>query len=197
MTTRVSREKVLDANATLVSTVVEALASLAEASGAESGAAFLRRALYPLLEKVGPTWFLSLSHPSPRQKKLKKRRDQKNGEGGNNDFSHGRMMHSLLMAAICLDADSEQPQIFVMRWFEVSKARDFSSLKERRLAKTEKYHIFSSAIAEGDELLRQPPTNTNRGSIRKLTPVMCAPGRLRALDPDQPPQRCPCIETGT
>lgn len=49
-----SPRKVLDANATLVSTVIEALASLAEASGPGFGEAFLRRALYPLLEKVGP-----------------------------------------------------------------------------------------------------------------------------------------------
>eukprot|EP00752_Nemacystus_decipiens_P012189 g10806.t2 len=47
--------QVLDANATLVSTVVEALGSLAEASGPECGEAFLRRALYPLLEKVAST----------------------------------------------------------------------------------------------------------------------------------------------
>lgn len=44
--------KVLDANATMVSMVVEALASLAEASGKGCGEAFLRRALFPLLEKV-------------------------------------------------------------------------------------------------------------------------------------------------
>ncbi|CAM9135285.1 unnamed protein product [Scytosiphon promiscuus] len=43
---------VLDANATLVSTVLEAMGSLAEASGQDCGEAFLRRALYPLLEKV-------------------------------------------------------------------------------------------------------------------------------------------------
>ena len=44
--------KVLDANATMVSIVVEALASLAEACGKGCGEAFLRRALFPLLEKV-------------------------------------------------------------------------------------------------------------------------------------------------
>lgn len=44
--------KVLDANATMVSMVVEALASLAEACGKGCGEAFLRRALFPLLEKV-------------------------------------------------------------------------------------------------------------------------------------------------
>ncbi|CAM9532484.1 unnamed protein product [Ectocarpus sp. 13 AM-2016] len=47
--------QVLDANATLVSTVVEALGSLAEASGPWCGEAFLRRALYPLLEKAAST----------------------------------------------------------------------------------------------------------------------------------------------
>lgn len=44
--------KVLDANATMVSMVVEALASLAEACGKGCGEAFLRRALFPVLEKV-------------------------------------------------------------------------------------------------------------------------------------------------
>ncbi|CAM9692403.1 unnamed protein product, partial [Ectocarpus sp. 8 AP-2014] len=47
--------QVLDANATLVSTVVEALGSLAEASGPGCGEAFLRRALYPLLDKAAST----------------------------------------------------------------------------------------------------------------------------------------------
>ncbi|CAB1113910.1 unnamed protein product [Ectocarpus sp. CCAP 1310/34] len=47
--------QVLDANATLVSTIVEALGSLAEASGPGCGEAFLRRALYPLLEKAAST----------------------------------------------------------------------------------------------------------------------------------------------
>lgn len=46
--------QVLDANATLVSLVMETLASLAEACGPRFGEAFLSRALYPLLEKVSP-----------------------------------------------------------------------------------------------------------------------------------------------
>lgn len=45
-------QQVLDANATMVGLVIEAVASLAEACDPGFEEIFLRKALYPLLEKV-------------------------------------------------------------------------------------------------------------------------------------------------
>eukprot|EP00903_Cladosiphon_okamuranus_P012353 g11582.t1 len=73
--------QVLDANATLVSTVVEALGSLAEASGPDCGEAFLRRALFTLLEKAAST------HPVVSQAALATLSRVRSACGGFDDMS--------------------------------------------------------------------------------------------------------------
>lgn len=106
---RSSLVKVLDANAILVSVVIEALASLAEACGPQCGEAFLRRALYPLLEKVSSflgEWLKQQSgHMHPHQAMV----DIRGLKGppmlsihtfeflGNNGAIRGSMMHGIVL----------------------------------------------------------------------------------------------------